>query len=98
MALIVTIISAYAQEPVDFCKNQPSGATIENPYNCATFYLCEGGKAYLFWCPGALLYHGERNRCEYADIVDCGSRPTFTTPSTTTTTMVPTSVPGVTEK
>lgn len=81
--------------PVDFCEDQSTGATIDNPYNCASFFICENGTAWLMWCPGGLLWHSERHRCEYPDLVDCGSRPTFTTPPSTTTEALPTTAePG----
>ncbi|KAK4303048.1 hypothetical protein Pmani_024909 [Petrolisthes manimaculis] len=45
------------------------------PDNCAQFCQCSSGTAWLFTCPQTTLWDTTQHYCNFADQVDCGSRP-----------------------
>merc|ERR1712027_93515 len=56
------------------CSNKPNGY-YPDPYSCQDFWICEHGFAYHEQCQPGLMYDAELVECNWADEVDCGSRP-----------------------
>lgn len=44
------------------------------PDNCAEFYHCSEGVAYLKTCPQGLLFNINLDSCDHPGNVDCGDR------------------------
>jgi len=42
-----------------------------SPYDCAEFYVCFGGVAHIFHCPGNLWYDPKLKVCNWPSEVDC---------------------------
>ncbi|MCE2196816.1 hypothetical protein GQ599_09805 [Streptococcus thermophilus] len=48
---------------------------LPEPSNCRDFCKCSFGKAWLYECPPNTLYDTTWETCNWADAVDCGTRP-----------------------
>ncbi|XP_071524806.1 peritrophin-44-like [Panulirus ornatus] len=66
-----------AQEISDQCPNIDGSSPVffANPSNCASYCECSDGRAYYFLCPEDTLYDEKDFVCNWAERVDCGSRP-----------------------
>ena len=64
------------------CAGVPTACFIPDPDNCRKFYECQkdlnkpvGWDAIQMICPLLEMFDTSLNVCNYADLVDCGTRP-----------------------
>lgn len=75
-------------------NDEESVKLYEDPDNCAAFFECSHGVAYLFECSTGLYFNVDLQICDFATDVDCGTRPIPTPkPVTTTSGTTPGPVP-----
>lgn len=88
MTAAILLVSSYAAIPECSTSDddQESYAEIHaDPDNCGAYYECAHGIAYEELCPDGLLYNTVLQVCDYAENVDCGTRPVTPTPFTDST-------------
>ncbi|XP_032218734.1 chondroitin proteoglycan 2 isoform X2 [Nematostella vectensis] len=75
-----------------FCVGKQNGKYAD-ANNCNGFVMCSNGYIYYMDCPSNLRYDPAKGRCEWADTVDCGQRPTISPHPPKPTTMPPQPTP-----
>ncbi|KAK7065924.1 hypothetical protein SK128_026310 [Halocaridina rubra] len=57
----------------------PNPEFIADPTDCSAYCECSDGIAWRFHCAPGTLFDEVLKICNWADVVDCGSRPILTT-------------------
>lgn len=101
MKFLVLILLTLALRVVhgadEMCIGVPNGSLLPNPKDCATFYQCSNGNAFLLTCPAGLHFAVSMNQCEAPEVAQCKEiDDETTTQSTTTATQSPTTTQSTT--
>ncbi|XP_071860834.1 uncharacterized protein [Bombus fervidus] len=69
--VLATVFLAFVSATPECPSNQEDVVLIPNPNDCASYYSCDGGVAYLMNCSVGLLFNPELRVCDWADNVTC---------------------------
>lgn len=69
--VLATAFLAFVSATPECPSNQDDVVLVPNPNDCASYYACDGGVAYLMNCSAGLLFNPELRVCDWADNVTC---------------------------
>lgn len=73
--ILATVFLAFVSAAPQCPSNQDDVVLVPNPADCASYYACDGGVAYLMNCSAGLLFNPELRVCDWAENVTCSVTP-----------------------
>lgn len=77
--VLATVFLAFVSATPKCPSNQDDVVLVPNPDDCASYYACDGGVAYLMNCSAGLLFNPELRVCDWAENVTCSVTPSPST-------------------
>ncbi|XP_066138881.1 uncharacterized protein [Euwallacea fornicatus] len=84
-AILLGFVYTIVVSEVPTCPDtDPSNPVFfDDPDDCGAFYECSNQEAVHFQCSPGTYFDESKDTCEWAENVDCGTRPTTPQPDST---------------